>query len=321
MVPLRGLTLSMLFTSRSTSYQTTCTVSERSSIKGTHQCKPTSSSSFALQQYSLWFWSHSPSTWNEMVRQEVSRCCTRGCRQRSRQVMGIHLGFETQRRCHQKSKTGVSVASQKGPMSSKKIHIPLYPIKLECLVLYKSQIREFINLLMSFKIRTNVVILFFSLPVKVKFWLTYWLPIKLFDLSNFRGIFQGISVEIICFDFVQNYILFIEVKAHSHKWRRKPKKSNKIFACFRTPSLPPSPSRPPPPFVRKSWISPNISTAFLFHSHLHTYCMNYSLNNRFHCKKQALSHLLFGQLLGAQKSSIMGCIPIFCNCVDWKVHA
>ena len=48
---LRRLALSMLFTSQSTSYQTTCTVSERSSIKGTHQCKPTQSSSFTLWQY------------------------------------------------------------------------------------------------------------------------------------------------------------------------------------------------------------------------------------------------------------------------------
>ena len=39
--PLRRLTLSVLFTITTTSYQTTCTVSERSSIKGTHQCKPT----------------------------------------------------------------------------------------------------------------------------------------------------------------------------------------------------------------------------------------------------------------------------------------
>ena len=49
--PLRRLTLSMLFTLQSTSYQTTCTVSKRSSIKGTRQCKPTRSSSFALRQY------------------------------------------------------------------------------------------------------------------------------------------------------------------------------------------------------------------------------------------------------------------------------
>ena len=33
---------------------------------------------------------------------------------------GIHPGFETQERHHQKSKTGVSVAPQKGLMSSKK---------------------------------------------------------------------------------------------------------------------------------------------------------------------------------------------------------
>ena len=32
---------------------------------------------------------------------------------------GIHPGFETQGRCHQKSKTGVSVAPQKGLVSSK----------------------------------------------------------------------------------------------------------------------------------------------------------------------------------------------------------
>ena len=53
----------------------------------------------------------------------VSRCCTRGesedhtgekaCRK------GIHPGFETQGRHHQKSKTGVTVAPQKGLMSSK----------------------------------------------------------------------------------------------------------------------------------------------------------------------------------------------------------
>ena len=34
---------------------------------------------------------------------------------------GIHPGFENQGRCHQKSKTGVSVAPQKGLVSSKKI--------------------------------------------------------------------------------------------------------------------------------------------------------------------------------------------------------
>ena len=42
--PLRRLALSVLFTIATTSYQTTCTVSERSSIKGTCQCKPTRSS-------------------------------------------------------------------------------------------------------------------------------------------------------------------------------------------------------------------------------------------------------------------------------------
>ena len=58
--------------------------------------------------------------------QEVSRCCTRGesedsiaCRQWSLQVWGIHPFFETQGRHHQKSKTGLLVASQKGLMSSK----------------------------------------------------------------------------------------------------------------------------------------------------------------------------------------------------------
>ena len=42
--PLRRLALSVLLIIATTSYQTTCTVSERSSIKGTHQCKPTWSS-------------------------------------------------------------------------------------------------------------------------------------------------------------------------------------------------------------------------------------------------------------------------------------
>ena len=50
---LRRLALSVLFTIATTSYQTTCTVSERSSIKGTHQCKPTRNSSFALRQVGL----------------------------------------------------------------------------------------------------------------------------------------------------------------------------------------------------------------------------------------------------------------------------
>ena len=36
------------FTITATSYQTTCTVSERTSINGTHQCKPTQCSSFSI---------------------------------------------------------------------------------------------------------------------------------------------------------------------------------------------------------------------------------------------------------------------------------
>ena len=41
---------------------------------------------------------------------------------------GIHSGFETQGRCHQKSKPELSVASQKGLMASKKIKtISPYP--------------------------------------------------------------------------------------------------------------------------------------------------------------------------------------------------
>ena len=35
---------------------------------------------------------------------------------------GIHPGFETQGRCHQKSRTGVSVAPRKGLMSSKNVN-------------------------------------------------------------------------------------------------------------------------------------------------------------------------------------------------------
>ena len=65
--PLRRLTLSVLFTSWSTSYQTTCKVSKRSSIKGTCQYKPTWSSSFALWQFqccrlyrSFYFWIWQP---------------------------------------------------------------------------------------------------------------------------------------------------------------------------------------------------------------------------------------------------------------------
>ena len=49
--PLRRLALSVLFTITSTSYQTTCTVSERSSIKGTCQCKPTQCRLLALRHW------------------------------------------------------------------------------------------------------------------------------------------------------------------------------------------------------------------------------------------------------------------------------
>ena len=48
--PLRMLALSVLFTSWSTSYQATWRVSERTSVKGTRQCKPTQSSFFTLRQ-------------------------------------------------------------------------------------------------------------------------------------------------------------------------------------------------------------------------------------------------------------------------------
>ena len=48
MAPLRRLALSMLFTIMTTSNQTTCTVSKRSSMKGTRQCKPTSCRLLAL---------------------------------------------------------------------------------------------------------------------------------------------------------------------------------------------------------------------------------------------------------------------------------
>ena len=41
------------------------------------------------------------------------------CAGKEAHKQGIHPGFETQGRCHQKSKTGVSVSSQKGPVSSK----------------------------------------------------------------------------------------------------------------------------------------------------------------------------------------------------------
>ena len=55
---------------------------------------------------------------------EVSRCCTRGESQLMCNVTHtppLSSGFDTQRRHHQKSKTGVSVAPQKGLMSSKNL--------------------------------------------------------------------------------------------------------------------------------------------------------------------------------------------------------
>ena len=59
--------------------------------------------------------------------QEVGRCHTRGESQGMCNTYmpppslnkAAHSGFETQRRCHQNSKTGVSVVPQKGLMSSK----------------------------------------------------------------------------------------------------------------------------------------------------------------------------------------------------------
>ena len=53
-------------------------------------------------------------------RQEVGGCCTRGESEESIACRWWnHLGFETQGRLHQKSKTGVAVAPQKGLMSPK----------------------------------------------------------------------------------------------------------------------------------------------------------------------------------------------------------
>ena len=39
------------------------------------------------------------------------------------------------------------------------------------------------------------------------------------------------------------------------------------------------------------------------------------------CTKWVHSHLWFGQLLHGLKSSVMGYVPIFGDCVDWKVDA
>ena len=41
--------------------------------------------------------------------------------QARKHVKGIHSGFKTQARCHQKSKTGISVAPHKGLKSSKNV--------------------------------------------------------------------------------------------------------------------------------------------------------------------------------------------------------
>ena len=50
------------------------------------------------------------------------------------------------------------------------------------------------------------------------------------------------------------------------------------------------------------------------------YCVNYLLNNGFYYTKWAHSHFLFGQLLRGLKSSIIGCVPIFLDCMERKVH-
>ena len=62
---------------------------------------------------------------------------------------------------------------QKNYLCPPKIEIPLYPIMLVWLVLYKSQIREFINLLVSFKIRTNLLTNYFFLTSRESKILTY----------------------------------------------------------------------------------------------------------------------------------------------------
>ena len=49
-------------------------------------------------------------------------------------------------------------------------------------------------------------------------------------------------------------------------------------------------------------------------------CINYSPNKGLYCTKQAYSHLLFCELLHGMKSSIMGCVSIFSDFVDSKVH-
>ena len=61
----------------------------------------------------------------KFVCQEVNRCTTRGesqgtCMPQPSMNKVAHSGFETHRRRHYKSTTGVSVAPQKGLMSYKK---------------------------------------------------------------------------------------------------------------------------------------------------------------------------------------------------------
>ena len=46
-------------------------------------------------------------------------------------------------------------------------------------------------------------------------------------------------------------------------------------------------------------------------------CVNCLLNNGLYCIRWTHSHLLFGHIL---HGLIMGCVDIFCDYVDWKVH-
>ena len=66
-------------------------------------------------------------------RQEVGRCRTRGeseeWRTGKKACKRDHPGFETQGRRHQKSETGVSVAPQKGHVSSKHLKKKYYPLQ------------------------------------------------------------------------------------------------------------------------------------------------------------------------------------------------
>ena len=53
----------------------------------------------------------------------------------------------------------------------------------------------------------------------------------------------------------------------------------------------------------------------------HELLCDHSLNKRLYCTEWAQLHLLFCQPLHGLNSSIMGCVPIFHNCEDWKVHS